>query len=74
MTEWYFKCQMSDGAIQSFDGVTPIVWESDDRISFLKEFSCNINNYDPYRNGDKPEFRDENMIMVLEKGVLNGSI
>ena len=43
MVEWYFKNQMN----------------SDDKILFLKEFGCNINNYDPYQNGDTPQFKDE---------------
>ena len=53
MVEWYFKNQMNDGKVEAFDGVSLIEWTSDDKILFLKEFGCNINNYDPYQHGDK---------------------
>ena len=59
MVEWYFKNQMNDGKVEAFDGVSLIEWTSDDKILFLKEFGCNINNYDPYQNGDTPQFKDE---------------
>lgn len=59
MVEWYFKNQMNDGKVEVFDGVSLIEWTSDDKILFLKEFGCNINNYDPYQNGDTPQFKDE---------------
>ena len=42
-----------------FDGVSLIEWTSDDKILFLKEFGCNINNYDPYQNGSVPQFNGE---------------
>ena len=45
MVEWYFKNQMNDGKVEVFDGVSLIEWTSDDKILFLKEFGCNINNY-----------------------------
>ena len=51
MVEWYFKNQMNDGKVETFDGVSLVEWSSDDKILFLKEFGCNINNYDPYQNG-----------------------
>jgi len=50
---------MNDGKVEVFDGVSLIEWTSDDKILFLKEFGCNINNYDPYQNGDTPQFKDE---------------
>ena len=50
---------MKNGKIEAFDGVSLIKWTSNDKILFLKEFGCNINNYDPYQHGDKPRFRDE---------------
>ena len=59
MVEWYFKNQMNDGKVEVFDEVSLIEWTSDDKILFLKEFGCNINNYDPYQNGDTPQFKDE---------------
>ena len=57
--EWYFKCQMEDERTDAFDGVSLIEWTDDDRIRLLKEFGCNINNYDPYQYGDTPQFNDE---------------
>ena len=59
IVEWYFKNQMKNGKVEAFDGVSLIDWTSDNNILFLKEFGCNINNYDPYKHGDKPQFRDE---------------
>ena len=53
IVEWYFQNQMKNGKIEAFDGVSLIKWTSDDKILFLKEFGCNINNYDPYQHGDK---------------------
>lgn len=59
IVEWYFKNQMKNGKVEAFDGVSLIEWTSDNNILFLKEFGCKINNYDPYKHGDKPQFRDE---------------
>ena len=59
IVEWYFKNQMKNGKMEAFDGVSLIEWTSDDKILFLKEFGYNINNYDPYQHGGKPQFRDE---------------
>jgi len=59
IVEWYFKNQMKNGKVEAFDGVSLIEWTSNNKILFLKEFGCNINSYDPYQQGDKPQFRDE---------------
>ena len=56
---WYFKNQMDNGKIEEFDGISLIEWTQDDKIKTLKEFGCNLNNYNPYQNGDTPEFRNE---------------
>ena len=50
---------MHDGQIQAFDGMSLIEWTPEDKIRLLKEFGCNINRYDPYRDGTAPHFRDE---------------
>ena len=59
MVEWYFKNQMNDGKVEAFDGISLVEWTNDDKILFLKEFGCNINNYDPYQNGSAPQFKGE---------------
>ena len=59
IVEWYFKNEMNDGKIEAFDGISIVRWTKDDKIEFLKEFGCNCNRYDPYRNGDTPEFSGE---------------
>lgn len=59
VAEWYFKCEMANGAVEEFDGMSRIEWTPDNRIKFLKEFGCNRNRYDPYQNGEAPQFRDE---------------
>ncbi|MFG6328316.1 MAG: nuclear transport factor 2 family protein [Lachnospiraceae bacterium] len=59
VVEWYFKNAMDDGRIEEFDGISLIEWTAEDRIKTLKEFGCNRNNYNPYQNGNVPQFRDE---------------
>ena len=57
--EWYFKNEMDNGRVEEFDGVTVVDWDGAGRIKKLREYGCNINNYDPYRDGPEPKFRDE---------------
>lgn len=59
IVEWYFKNKMNNGKVEEFDGVSLIQWSEDDKIVLLKEFGCNCNHYDPYKNGDTPEFSGE---------------
>ena len=49
----------ADGSIEEFDGMSLIEWTSDNKIKLLKEFGCNLNNYNPYQHGDVPQFRKE---------------
>lgn len=60
VVEWYFKNTMNNGNTEEFDGMSLIKWSDDNKICFLKEHGCNIRNYDPYKNSDIPQFRDEN--------------
>ena len=57
--EWYFKNEMNDSRVEEFDGLSLVVWTEDGQIQSLKEFGCNLHNYDPYQNGDSPQFREE---------------
>ncbi len=59
VVEWYFKNKANDDEPEDFDGMSLIEWTSDNKIKFLKEFGCNTDTYDPYRNGDEPQFKDE---------------
>lgn len=59
VVEWAFRCAMTDGTIQSFDGLSLIRWNEAGQICFLQEFGCNENRYDPYAQGDTPVFREE---------------
>ena len=59
VVEWSFRCTMTDGTVQSFDGLSLIRWNEAGQICFLQEFGCNENRYDPYANGKTPVFRDE---------------
>lgn len=61
IVEWHFKDNMSNGDIEEFDGISLIVWNENNKIKLLKEFGCNINNYNPYQNSKKPQFRNENI-------------
>ena len=51
---------MDAGKEEAFDGMSLIVWAADGKIALLKEFGCNENRYDPYRDGPAPHFRPEN--------------
>lgn len=46
--------------VEAFDGMSLIEWTPDGKIALLKEFGCNENRYDPYKDGNIPHFRDEN--------------
>lgn len=59
IVEWSFRCSMTDGTVQSFDGLSLVRWNEAGQICFLQEFGCNENRYDPYTNGKTPVFRDE---------------
>lgn len=60
IVEWYFKNQMDGGQAEAFDGISLIEWSSDNKIAFLKEFGCNENRYDPYKDSNIPHFKNEN--------------
>ena len=38
---------------------TLVEWTEDNKIKALKEFGCNRNTYNPYQEGDTPQFRVE---------------
>lgn len=59
IVEWYFKNKMNNGNVEEFDGISLIVWTQDNKIKSLKEFGCNLHNYNPYRDSDIPVFREE---------------
>lgn len=59
VVEWTFRCILSDGAVQDFDGLSLVRWDQEGRICFLKEFGCNKDRYDPYKDGPVPAFRGE---------------
>lgn len=59
VVEWVFRCAMTDGTIQSFDGLSLIRWNEAGQICFLQGFGCNENRYDPYAQGNTPVFREE---------------
>lgn len=59
IVEWYFRNQMNDGRVEAFEGMTLIEWACDEKIASVKEFGCNENRYDPYKNGVIPEFQGE---------------
>lgn len=58
IVEWYFESRMGEGKIDAFDGISLIEWTPEGKISFLKEFGCNTDNYDPYQNSPTPHFRE----------------
>lgn len=62
VVEWYFKNEMNTGSVEEFDGISLIEWTEDNKIKSLKEYGCNLNNYNPYQHSDNPQFRDEKTI------------
>ena len=36
-----------------------VEWTEDNKIKALKEFGCNRNTYNPYQEGDTPQFKAE---------------
>ena len=40
-------------------GISLVEWIEDNRIKSLKEFGCNRNTYNPYQEGDTPQFKAE---------------
>lgn len=48
--------------ISAYDGISFVKFNLINKIIYLKEFGCNINNYDPYKKGDIPEFIYENVL------------
>lgn len=62
VVEWYLRNKMNDGTVEAFDGMTLIQWNDHNKICLLKEFGCNENRYDPYKNGPIPEFQNENKL------------
>ena len=59
MVEWYFQNVQDQGSPEVFDGVTLIRWSPEGKIARLQEFGCNLDRYDPYRDGPEPRFREE---------------
>ena len=66
VVEWYFKNEMNTGSVEEFDGISLIEWTEDNKIKSLKEYGCNLNNYNPYQHSDNPQFRDEKTKLVLK--------
>lgn len=62
IVEWSFRNEMNDGRVEEFDGLSLVQWDEVGRIAFLREFGCNTRNYDPYRDGDPPRFREESPV------------
>jgi len=53
------RIQSEDGKAITIMGISLIVWTQDNKIKSLKEFGCNLHNYNPYRDSDIPVFREE---------------
>ena len=52
---------MNNGKTEEFDGLSLIKWSNNNKIEFLKEYGCNLNNYNPYKSSDTPKFRNDNV-------------
>lgn len=59
VVQWHFECQLSGEPSLSFDVLSLIRWDQEEKICFLQEFGGNDKRYDPYADGPIPVFRDE---------------
>ena len=41
-------------------------WTKDNKIKSLKEFGCNLNNYNPYEHSDQPPYRSAGKVPCAE--------
>ena len=56
---WSFRCVLANGTVQSFDGLSLVRWDEEEKICYLQEFGCHEDRYDPYAQGPMPVFRQE---------------
>ncbi|HDR1420081.1 TPA: nuclear transport factor 2 family protein [Pasteurella multocida] len=59
IVEWTFHDQMQDGRKEAFDGMSLIKWSEHNQICYLQEFGCHREHYNPYEQGDIPQFRED---------------
>ena len=59
VARWRFHCEMADGTVQRFEGMSLLRWTPEGKIAFLQEFGCNLERYDPYAAGPEPVFQKE---------------
>ncbi|MDU5808446.1 MAG: nuclear transport factor 2 family protein [Finegoldia magna] len=57
--QWIFECKMKNGEFSKFEGISLILWNDSNKIKELKEFQCDLNNYNPYENGKTPKLMDD---------------
>ena len=60
--EWNMRGSVIAWDIKQFfhkENQTIVEWSAEDQIQSLKEFGCNLHNYDPYQKSDTPQFREE---------------
>lgn len=50
VVQWIFECKMKNGEFSKFEGISLILWNDSNKIKELKEFQCDLNNYNPYEN------------------------
>jgi len=51
IVEWTFTCKMKEEDKNScFDGMSLVIFNENNKIQFLKEYVCEIENFDPYDN------------------------
>ena len=46
-------------SIKKIPCISLIEWTLENKIQSLKEFGCNLHNYNPYQRSDMPQFREE---------------
>ena len=62
MAEWRFRCEMNDGTVQEFDGISLVEWTDRGKIARLQEFGCHIQRYDPCAAGPEPRFQETQIL------------
>lgn len=49
-------CKMAE---EAFDGMSLIKWSEHNQICYLQEFGCHREHYNPYEQGEIPQFRED---------------
>ena len=64
VVEWSFQCAMTDGTVQSFDGLSLIRWNEAGQICFCRNSGATKTASTPYAQEGTPVFREEQALWL----------